>query len=158
VLDSIDRKILEILQTDATRPIAEIADAVHLSHTPCWRRIQKLEDEGYITRRVALLDREKLNCGTTVFIAIRTNQHSIEWLELFHKTVAGMPEVVDFHRLSGDIDYLIRVVLPDIKHYDAWYKRLISKVPLSDVSSMFSMEEIKSSTQLPLSYVTLKRA
>ncbi|MTJ83232.1 MAG: Lrp/AsnC family transcriptional regulator [Telmatospirillum sp.] len=156
MLDALDKKILSLLQTDASRSMVEIAEAVHLSHSPCWRRLQRLEEEGYIKRRVAILDREKLNCGLTAFIAIRTNQHSLDWFEAFHRLVADMPEVLDFHRLSGEIDYLIRVVVPDMKAYDQFYMRLISKIAINDVSSMFSMEEIKSSTELPLDYVRVR--
>jgi len=155
VLDRVDTKILALLQADATVPLAEIAEKVNLSQTPCWRRIQKLERAGYIKKRVAILDREKLNVGTTVFIAIRTNQHTSDWLEKFHRVVASMPEVVDFHRLSGNIDYLIRVIVPGIREYDEFYKRLISKIDITDVSSMFSMEEIKSSSEVPLAYARL---
>jgi Lrp/AsnC family transcriptional regulator len=154
-LDAIDKRILALLQTDASLTITEIAERVGTSQTPCWRRIQKLERDGLIRRRVALLDREKLNCSTTAFMMIRTNDHSIEWLASFYKAVAELPEVVDFHRLSGDIDYLLRVVVPDMKAYDAFYKRLISRIRLYDVSSMFSMEEIKSSSELPLDYLVL---
>jgi Lrp/AsnC family transcriptional regulator len=157
VIDTIDRKILALLQVDASTPISEIAEKVGLSQTPCWRRIQRLEQDGYIRRRVAFLDREKLNVGTTVFIAIRTNQHNSTWFEKFHRIVANMPEVVDFHRLSGEIDYLIRVIVPGIREYDAFYKRLISQIDITDVSSMFSMEEIKSSSEVPLDYVPVKR-
>ena len=154
-MDRTDYKILAILQEDASLPVAEVASRVNLSQTPCWRRIQRLERDGLIRRRVALLDRDKLNCGTTAFMMIRTNDHSIEWLASFHKAVAELPEVVDFHRLSGDIDYLLRVVVPDMKAYDAFYKRLISRIRLHDVSSMFSMEELKSSSELPLDYLIL---
>lgn len=153
-MDDRDTKILALLQEDATMSVADIAEAVNLSHTPCWRRIQRLEQAGYIRKRVALLDKEKLNCGLTAFIAVRINEHSIEWLEEFHRVVAAMPEVVDFHRLAGDIDYLIRIVVPDMKEYDRFYKRLIARVSLFDVSSMFSMEEIKSTTQIPLTYAS----
>ncbi|RAI02004.1 ArsR family transcriptional regulator [Acuticoccus sediminis] len=156
MLDSIDVKILALLQSDCTLPVAEIANRVGLSSTPCWRRIQKLEEEGYIKARVALLNAEKLNAEVAVFIAVRTSQHNADWLGRFQDAVASMPEVVDFFRLSGDIDYLIRVALPNIKAYDEFYKRLIKLIDLSDVSSMFAMEEIKSTTELPLGFVTMK--
>ena len=136
--------------------VAEIAERVNLTSTPCWRRIQKLEAEGYIRGRVALLDRQKLGLGVTVLIAVRTNQHSIEWLTRFHAAVSTMPEVVDFIRLSGEIDYMIRVVVPDIRSFDAFYKRLIGKIELYDVSSMFAMEEIKTTTELPLDYLPVR--
>ena len=152
-LDEHDLKILRLLQRDATLPLAEIASRVGLSTTPCWRRIQKLENAGIIRRRVALLDRSALNAGVTVFVAIRTNQHNAAWLARFASAVSDMPEVVDCYRMSGEIDYLLRLVLPDIAAYDAFYKRLIGRIDLSDVTSMFAMEEIKSTTELPLSFV-----
>jgi Lrp/AsnC family transcriptional regulator len=152
-LDEYDLQILRLVQRDATLPLAEIATAVRLSTTPCWRRIQKLEAAGLIRRRVALLDRAALNAGVTVFVAIRTNQHNAAWLARFAKAVVDFPEVVDCYRMSGEIDYLLRLALPDIAAYDAFYKRLIARVDLSDVTSMFAMEEIKSTTELPLSYV-----
>jgi Lrp/AsnC family transcriptional regulator len=152
-LDAFDIKILNLLQRDATLPLAEISAQVGLSSTPCWRRIQKLEEAGVIRRRVALLDRDALNAGVTVFVAIRTQQHNARWLKDFARAVSGFPEVVDCYRMSGDIDYLLRLVLPDIAAYDSFYKRLIAKVELSDVTSMFAMEQIKSTTELPLSFV-----
>ncbi len=151
-MDRIDRKILQILQQDATLPVAEIAERVGLSSTPCWRRIQNLEKAGVIKRRVALLDAEKLNCGVTVFVRLRTSQHSHDWLEKFSAAVLHMDEVVEFYRMSGDIDYLLRIVVPDIASYDAVYKRLIKAAALSDVSSSFALETIKSTTALPLQY------
>lgn len=153
-MDRIDKKILTLLQEDATLSIAEIAERVGLSTTPCWRRIQKLEEAGVIDKRVTLLDPEKLNVGVTVFVSIRTSQHNIEWLEAFAAAVAKIPEVVEFYRMSGDIDYLLRVVVPDIAGYDAVYKKLIKAADLSDVSSSFAMERIKYTTALPLSYVS----
>lgn len=151
-MDSIDRKILSLLQGDATLPVADIAAAVGLSATPCWRRIKLLEEQGVIRARVALLDHDRMNVGVTVFVAIKTSQHDIEWLEKFAAAVADIPEVVDFYRMSGEVDYLLRVVVPDIAAYDAVYKRLIARVPLHDVSSTFAMERIKSTTALPLTY------
>ncbi|MCW5749080.1 MAG: Lrp/AsnC family transcriptional regulator [Alphaproteobacteria bacterium] len=156
-LDDHDLKILRLLQRDATLAVAEIAAKVGLSTTPCWRRIQKLEDAGIIRRRVALLDRAALNAGVTVFVAIRTNQHTASWLAKFARAVIDFPEVVDCYRMSGEIDYLLRLVLPDIAAYDAFYKRLIARVELSDVTSMFAMEEIKSTTELPLGFVEVRR-
>ncbi len=155
-MDALDRQILHWLQDDATRPIAEIAEKVGLSTTPCWRRIQKLEQEGVIRGRVTLLDRVKLNLGVTVFVAIRTNQHSQAWLDGFARAVARVPEVVEFYRMSGEIDYLLRVVVPDIEAYDQVYKRLIEMVDLYDVSSSFAMEQIKYTTALPLEYVEIE--
>ncbi|QQS11998.1 MAG: Lrp/AsnC family transcriptional regulator [Rhodospirillales bacterium] len=151
-LDDQDRKILALLQRDATLAVSEIAAKVGLSTTPCWRRIQKLEEAGVIRRRVALLDRAALNAGVTVFVAVRTSQHNAQWLAKFAKAVADFPEVVDCYRMSGEIDYLLRLALPDIAAYDSFYKRLIAKVDLSDVTSMFAMEEIKSTTELPLGF------
>ncbi len=152
-LDAFDIKILNLLQRDATMPLAEISAQVGLSSTPCWRRIQKLEEAGVIRRRVALLDRDALNAGVTVFVAIRTQQHNARWLKDFARAVTGFSEVVDCYRMAGDIDYLLRLVLPDIAAYDSFYKRLIAKIELSDVTSMFAMEQIKSTTELPLSFV-----
>jgi Lrp/AsnC family transcriptional regulator len=151
-VDRTDREILACLQEDATMPVAEIARRVGLSSTPCWRRIQKLEESKIIRARVALLDSRKLNVGMTAFVSIRTNQHSLEWLERFAEAVRGMPEVVELYRMSGEIDYLLRVVVPDIDAYDRFYKKLISKIQLSDVSSSFAMEQIKYTTALPLDY------
>ena len=151
-MDAIDRKILGQLQTDATLPIADIAGRVGLSSTPCWRRIQKLEEAGVVRSRVALLDAEKLQVGVTVFVAITTDDHSLKWLEKFARVAAELPEVMEFYRMSGDVDYLLKIVVPDIAAYDAVYKRLINKVRLANVTSTFAMEEIKYTTALPLSY------
>jgi Lrp/AsnC family transcriptional regulator len=151
-MDAIDRKILELLQLDAETPVAAIAERVHLSVTPCWRRIQKLRDAGVIRKQVALCDPGKLNVGVTVFVSIRTNQHSQSWLEKFAKGVKEIPEVVELYRMSGDIDYLLRVVVPDIAGYDSVYKKLIKAADLYDVSSSFAMEQMKYTTALPLNY------
>lgn len=151
-MDSFDRKILDCLQEDATRSVAEIAERVGLSSTPCWRCIQNLEKAGVITRRVALLSPEKLNVGVTVFVAIRTQHHDAAWLEAFARVVSEIEEVVEFYRMSGDVDYLLRIVVPDIAAYDAVYKRLIAQIEISDVSSSFAMECIKQTTALPLKY------
>lgn len=152
LLDDIDRKILGVLQADATVPVAAIAERVGLSATPCWRRIQKLEEAGVIQARVAVLDPDKLRVGVTVFVSVKTNQHDLAWLEKFAQAVHDFPEVVEFYRMSGDVDYLLRIVVPDIAAYDAVYKRLIARVPLADVSSAFAMERIKYTTALPLTY------
>jgi len=157
-MDAIDRKILDCLQEDATMPLAEIAERVGLSATPCWRRIQKMEESGIILGRVALLDATKLNVGVTVFLSVKTSQHSREWLEEFANAVVEMPEVAEFYRMSGEVDYLLRVVVPNIAAYDAFYKRLIEKVPLSEISSSFAMEQIKYTTSLPLSYARVSDA
>ncbi len=151
-MDRIDRKILACLQQDAALSVAEVAEQAGLSTTPCWRRIQKLEKDGVIRRRVALLDAAKLNCGVSVFVQLRTSQHNYEWLEKFSKAVESMEEVVEFYRMSGDIDYLLRVVVSDIAGYDAVYKRLIKAADFSGVSSSFALEEIKNTTALPLTH------
>lgn len=151
-MDDIDRRILKVLQKNADLPVAEIAEQVGLSASPCWRRIQKLEAEGVIERRVALLNPEKMNVGVTVFVAIRTSRHDEDWLSDFASKVTRIPEVVELYRMSGEIDYMLRIVVPDIKAYDAVYKRLIAAVPLFDVSSSFAMEAIKYTTALPVDY------
>jgi Lrp/AsnC family transcriptional regulator len=153
VLDDMDVKILKLLQQDCTRPVAEIGKEVGLSTTPCWRRMQKLEEAGVIQRRVAILDPVQINAGVTVFVSIKTDQHSVTWLEKFHHAVVDFPEVVEFYRMSGDIDYLLRVVVPDIAAYDEFYKRLISRIEIAKVSSAFAMEQIKYTTELPLAFV-----
>lgn len=152
-LDAIDKKLLALLQTNSDRQIAELAEQVSLSTTPCWRRIQRLREAGVITRNVALVDRRAVNVGVTVFVEVRTSQHNQAWFENFRATVEAIPEVVEFYRMSGDIDYLLRVVVPDIAAYDAVYKRLIDGSNLADVSSSFAMEELKYTTALPLGYV-----
>jgi Lrp/AsnC family transcriptional regulator len=149
-LDRIDRRILDCLQNDASLSTAEIADRVGLSTTPCWRRIQNLEKSGVVRSRVALLDRDRLNLGVDVFVSLRISRHSEEWLEKFAHAVDDFPEVVEFYRMSGDVDYLMRVVVSDIKAYDAFYKRLIRHTDIADVSSSFAMERIKYTTALPL--------
>ena len=149
-MDTIDRKILALLQVDASISIEKIAEKVHLSSTPCWKRIRRLEKDGVITKRVALLDAEKVGAGVTVFVAIKTNQHNREWLDHFASSVVDMPEILDFYRTSGEIDYLLRVVVEDLSAVDTFYQRLISRVPLSDVTSSFAMEKIKHTTALPI--------
>jgi Lrp/AsnC family transcriptional regulator len=151
-MDKTDRAILAILQRDASLSVADVAAQVHLSATPCWRRIQKLEEQGYITRRVALLDPAKLNLGVTVFVSVRTSHHSEAWFQKFHRVVTAIPEVVEFYRMSGDVDYLLRIVVPDIQRYDWVYKQLIKGTDLFDVSSSFAMEQLKLTTELPLQY------
>ncbi len=151
-MDPTDKRILDLLQHDATLALGDIASRIHLSPTACWKRIAKLEKAGVIVRRVALLDPAQLNVGVTVFVAIKTSQHNAAWLDRFAKVVEAIPEVVEFYRMSGDIDYLLRVVVPDIAGYDAVYKRLIRGTELFDVSSSFAMEQIKYTTALPLGY------
>jgi Lrp/AsnC family transcriptional regulator len=152
-IDAIDRKILEIVQEDAGLALTELAKRVGLSSTPCWRRLQRLEAEGVIRQRVTLLDPAKLNLGVTIFVAVRTDQHNIDWVSRFEAAVREIPEVVEFFRMSGDTDYLLKVVVPDITSYDGVYKRLISKVDIADVSSSFALERLKDTTVLPLDYV-----
>ena len=152
-LDEIDQKILKLLQKDSTLPVADIGRRVGLSTTPCWRRIQKMEEDGVIRRRVAILNPEKINASVNVFMAIRTNEHSQAWVNKLAKTIGEFPEVVEFYRMSGEVDYILRVVVPDIAAYDDFYRRLISKITLTDVSSSFAMEQIKYSTALPLNYL-----
>lgn len=151
-MDLIDKKILHHLQTDSTLPIVELAERVGISSTPCWRRIQKLEKEGVITRRVAILDRKALNLAITVFVMIKTGNHSAEWLEKFSRHIENIEEVLEFYRMSGTVDYLIKIIVPDIQAYDAVYKRIIKIEGLQDVSSSFAMEEVKFSTALPLHF------
>jgi Lrp/AsnC family transcriptional regulator len=152
-LDAIDKKILTLLQRDSAMKVADIAAAVGLSPTPCWRRIQRMEEEGVIRSRVALLDREKMNVAVSVFVAIRTSHHSRAWLDAFRQVIEDIPEIVEAYRLSGDIDYMLRIVVPDIAAYDGVYKRMIEKLEFSDISSSFTMEELKFTTALPTSYV-----
>lgn len=160
MLDQMDIKILKILQEDCTLPVAEIGKQVGLSTTPCWRRIQKLEQDGIIERRVALLNPDAVGAGVTVFVAITTTQHTPAWLERFHGVVQNFPEIVEAYRMSGQVDYLLRVVVPDIASYDRFYKSFIAQIDLNDVSSSFAMEQIKFTTALPLAYAanTAKRA
>ena len=149
-MDAIDRKILTVLQDDASLSVADIGSRVGLSSTPCWKRIQRLEADGVILRRVALVDQDRIGLGITVFASVETGDHSQEWLERFAKTVSAMPEVMEFYRMAGDVDYMLRVVVADMAGYDAFYKRLIAAVPLKNVTSRFAMEKIKSTTALPI--------
>lgn len=150
MLDPIDRKILSLLQNNVGLSIVEVGQKVGLSQTPCWKRIQKLERAGIIKGRVALLDAKRLGLGLTVFVIIRTSQHDDMWLQKFARAVKDMPEITGIWRMAGDIDYLLRVLVKDMDAYDAFYKRLIKRVALSDVSSSFVMEEIKYSTMIPI--------
>ena len=149
-MDTIDRKILAVLQEDASLSVAEIGSRVGLSSTPCWKRIQRLEAEGVIQKRVALVDQDKIGLAITVFVSIETGDHSQAWLANFAEVVGVMPEVMEFYRMAGDVDYMLRVVVIDIAGYDAFYKRLIAAVPLKNVTSRFAMEKIKSTTALPI--------
>jgi len=149
-MDNIDRKILSLLENDASLSISEIASQVNLSSTPCWKRIRRLEDEGIIRKRVALLDSDKIGGGIMVFISIKTNEHNQDWFNQFVATVDEMSEVMGFYRLAGDVDYLMKVVVPDIASYNDFYLRLIDRLPLSNVTAGFVMEQIKDTTELPL--------
>ncbi len=149
-MDAIDRKILAVVQQDASLSVAEIGTRVGLSSTPCWKRLQRLEADGVIMRRVALIDPEKVGLGITVFVSIETGDHSQDWLSKFAAVVGAMPEVMEFYRMAGDVDYMLRVVVPDIAGYDGFYKKLIATVPLKNVTSRFAMERIKSTTALPI--------
>lgn len=153
VIDGVDRKILDVLQQDATLPIATIAERVGLSPAPCWRRIKKLEASGVITRRVALVDRRKVNVPTTVFVAVKVPRHAAEWSEAFRRVVEGFPEIVEAWRLTGEIDYLLRIVVPDIETYDAVYQRLIARLEFSNLSASIAMEEMKFTTAVPTIYM-----
>lgn len=156
-MDRIDQKILDLLQGDATLPIAAIAEKVGLSTAPCWRRIRKLEDDGVIQRRVALVDRRKVNVPMTLFVSVRTTRHAMEWVDDFRGMIADIPEIVEVWRLTGDVDYLLRIVVPDIDAYDAVYKRMIDRVELADVSSAIAMEELKYTTAVPTGYIAKTR-
>ncbi|MEJ2624659.1 MAG: Lrp/AsnC family transcriptional regulator [Pseudolabrys sp.] len=149
-MDAIDRKILTEVQSDSSLSVAEIGSRVGLSSTPCWKRLQRLEADGVITRRVALVDPDKIGLGITVYVSIETGDHSEDWLQQFADTVGAMPEVMEFYRMAGDVDYMLRVVVPDIAGYDTFYKKLISTVQLKNVTSRFAMERIKSTTALPI--------
>lgn len=151
MLDKTDRTLLALLQKDCTLSLQALADAVNLTTTPCWKRLKKLEDDGIIRARVALLDGEKLGLSLTAFMLIKTQQHSSDWFQQFVAVVQQMPEVMAFYRMAGEYDYLLRIQVADMKSYDAFYKRLVNSVPgLIDVTSSFAMEEIKYTTALPV--------
>ena len=156
-MDSTDLKILAILQEDASVPVAEIASRVNLSQTPCWRRIQKLEQTGVIRKRVALLDPAAIGLGLTIFVEVETGDHSREWLERFAATVSDLPEVMDVYRMAGDVDYLLRIEVADMAAYDDFYQKLIASIPLKNVTSRFAMERVKSTTAYPLPAVPAGR-
>jgi Lrp/AsnC family transcriptional regulator len=156
-MDAVDRKILSLLQADSTLSIADLAKQVNLSQTPCWKRLQRLERDGVILGRVALVAPEKLGLGLTVFVSIETGDHSAEWLARFAEAVSAMPEVMDFYRMAGDVDYMLRVAVADMAAYDAFYKRLIGAIPLKNVTSRFAMERIKATTAYPVPPAPAKR-
>ena len=149
-VDAHDLRLLALLQEDATLSIAELAEHIHLSSNACWKRVKRLEAEGVIRRRVALLDAARLGAGVTVFVTVRAAEHSETWLAEFAAVVRTLPEVVEFYRMSGEIDYLLKIQVADIAAYDRVYKALIRSVRLSDVSSAFAMEEMKHTTAIPL--------
>jgi Lrp/AsnC family transcriptional regulator len=149
-LDATDRKILTILQDDASLSVADVAARVNLSQTPCWRRIQKLTDSGVITKRVALVDPDALGLGLTVFVEIETGDHSKEWLGKFAAAIKEMPEVMEIYRMAGDVDYMLRITVPSMAAVDTFYQRLISLVPLKNVTSRFAMERVKYTTAYPV--------
>ncbi len=152
-MDELDRKIVELLQDDATLSVREIGEAVGLSATPCWRRIRNLEDRGVLTKRVTLVDPAKINLGVSALVFIRTNEHNKVWLQKFVDGVSDIPEIIEAYRTSGEVDYVLKVLVPDLTAFDDFYKRLIDKVELYDVRSTFILEAVKHSTSLPLDYV-----
>ena len=152
-MDDIDKKILSLLQINADIPVAELSKKVNLSSTPCWLRINKLYKQGYIKKKVAVIDRAKINLSTVAFVQIRTSQHNMAWSKKFIEDVKEMDEVVEFYRLSGTTDYLLKVLVPSIDKFDEFYKKLTEKIDLSDVTTRFSMEEIKQTSNLPLNYI-----
>lgn len=152
--DDTERKILNLLQTDSSLTVKQIAAQIPLSVTPCWKRIKKLEKNDFIRARVALLDPAKVNASVTVFVAIKTDRHTTEWMECFNREVDKLPEVMEIYRMSGEVDYLLRVVTSSIAAYDRFYKKLISRIELSNVTSSFAMEQIKYTTALPISMET----
>lgn len=155
-MDAIDRKILDILQSDASVAVATIAETIGMSTAPCWRRIRKLEDDGVITRRVALLSRRKANVPMTVFVSVKAPRHAVEWLQAFRRLIADVPEIVEAWRLTGEADYQLRIVVPDIETYDVVYQRMISRLEFSDISSAIAMEEMKYTTAIPTNYIVIK--
>ncbi len=152
-MNEIDKKILSILQDNADIPISELSKKVNLSATPCWARINKLYKQGYIKKKVAVVDRLKINLPIIAFVQIRTSQHSMNWSKRFIKAVTEMEEVVEFYRLSGTVDYIFKVLVPSIEKYNEFYKKLTDKIDFSEVTSSFSMEEIKYTSTLPLNYI-----
>jgi len=149
-LDAIDRKILRVLQEDASLSVAEIGERVGLSSTPCWKRVQRMESDGIITGKVALVDQNKIGLGLSVFVSVESDDHSDTWLRKFASVVSAMPEVIEFYRMAGDVDYVLRVVVADMHSYDLFYKKLIGAIALKNVTSRFAMEKIKSVTALPV--------
>jgi Lrp/AsnC family transcriptional regulator len=153
ILNDIDKKILAVLQDNADIPIADLSKKVNLSATPCWARINKLYKQGFIAKKVAVVDRLKLNLSVVAFVQVKTSNHNMAWANKFVSVVNDLPEVIEFYRLSGSIDYLLKVLVPSIEHFDKFYKKMTSRIDLTDVTTSFSMEEIKQTTSLPLDYV-----
>jgi Lrp/AsnC family transcriptional regulator len=149
-IDRLDRHLLQLLQADATASIQALGDRIGLSHNACWRRIKRLEEAGIIRKRVALVDPKRVGHGVTVFVTVRTSLHTEDWLEKFASGVAALPEVMEFYRMSGDVDYLLKVLVADIAEYDRFYRKLIRIAPLHDVSSSFAMEQVKYTTEVPV--------
>jgi Lrp/AsnC family transcriptional regulator len=149
-MDEMDRRILRILQEDCSLPVSDVARQVGLSNSPCWKRINRMQNDGTIKRQTAVLDAGRLGFGLTVFVSIKTGEHSSKWLEEFSTNITAMPEVMEIHRMSGDVDYMLKVVVRDMESFDEFYKRLIGINALNDVTSRFSMEKIKETTTLPI--------
>jgi Lrp/AsnC family transcriptional regulator len=153
VLDRKDAQIIKLLQKDTTMPISDIAEQVGLSTTPCWRRIQNLEKQGVIKQRVALIEAEKLGLGMTVFVQVKAGRHDAKWLAAFAKHAEIFEEIVEFYRMSGEFDYLLKVIVTDMKAFDVFYKKLVAGIDLSDVTSSFAMEQIKYTTAMPVTHI-----
>jgi Lrp/AsnC family transcriptional regulator len=149
-MDDMDRRILRLLQLDSSLSASDVARQVGLSASPCWKRINRMQTEGIIKKRIAVLDADRLGFGLTVFVSIKTGEHSSPWLKEFSDTITAMPEVMEFHRMAGEVDYMLKVVVQDMKVFDEFYKRLIDVTALNDVTSRFSMETIKDMTPLPI--------
>lgn len=152
MLDERDRKLLDLLQADAETPVAALAEAINLSVSACSRRVARLKEEGYVARNVALLDRRRLGLPTTIFVLLRTSQHNADWLDDLRAIVADIPEIVEVHRLTGNIDYIMKLVLPNVEHYDIIYKRIVRRISLHDISAYISMETLKSGAAIPTTY------
>ncbi|MET4130166.1 Lrp/AsnC family transcriptional regulator [Roseovarius sp. MBR-6] len=154
-LDRIDRKILHELMRDATIPVAQLAERVGLSQTPCWKRVQKLEATGIITGRVAIVDPARIGLGLTVFVEIEAPDHSREWRAEFRAAIAEFAQIIEVHRMAGDVDYLLKVAVADMASFDEFYLLLTRRLPCRNVTSKFSMEVIRDSTVLPVDTETV---
>jgi len=152
-MNDIDKKILSLLQTNADISIAELSKEVNLSPSPCWSRINKLYKSGIIKKKIVLVDKDKINLPIVAFVQVKTNQHNLGWAKKFIKVVEELEEVVEFYRLSGSIDYLLKIVVPSVTKFDEFYQDLTSKIDLTDVTTSFSMDEIKHTNKLPLKYI-----